>query len=111
MPLTINVTETREVPILVTGINLTDNLIIDPTASPVTVGFVSSADGGRVAPSVFYSASWISNPAANAYYAVVLVGPLGVVALPAGTYVPWPNFTHGGEVVIQAAQDTLTVLP
>lgn len=110
MPLTIFTAETREVQFVVTGVNLADDQPIDPTASTLTVGFVDARNGGQDPPASFYAASWVANPTRKIYYGEVLVGPLGVVQLAAGTWVPWARFAIGSELIERPVNDTLTVL-
>jgi hypothetical protein len=95
----------------VTGINLSNDSAIDPTASVLQMGFVSSLDGGIVPPASWYPATWIANTLRQLYYGMILVGaPPGVVVLAAGTWVPWVYFTIGSETIQEPAGDTVTVL-
>ncbi|MES1975757.1 MAG: hypothetical protein V4472_25140 [Pseudomonadota bacterium] len=108
-------TDTVDVPALVTGIDLSQpatsrTRVIDPTSSTVTMGFVSSADGGNTPPASFFPAIWIANPTGPAYYASCLVGPAGVVQLAPGNYRPWVDFLLGSEHIRHPVDDTLLVL-
>jgi hypothetical protein len=94
----------------VKGVDLSTFSYVNPTASALEMGFVTSTDGGLVAPALWYPATWIANVLAQLYYGSILVGPDGVVQLAAGTWVPWVNFTVGASVIIEPCNDTLTML-
>ena len=110
MSLTLYTAETRNVPVQVAGVDLTNGNAINPSSSTVTMGFVSSLDGGQTPPVTFYPAFWLANTVRQLYYATITVGPLGVTTLVVGTYVPWVKFVYGSETIITACTDTITVL-
>lgn len=106
----LNFGETKEVPCLVAGVDLTDDKPLDPSGSTVTSGFALAAGGGRTAPTQWYSASWMVNVARQLYWVSTLLGPNGVFNIPKGTYVPWVQFAFGGETIQQPClNDTLVV--
>ena len=110
MPQTLNVAETDYVIFQVKGIDLSSNSYVNPTSSALQVGFVSSSDGGQVAPTEWFPGQWIANVLAEFYYASCLIGPDGVTTLAAGSWVPWCSFPLGAAMIVRPCADTLTML-
>ncbi len=69
---------------------------VDPTSYPVDMAFVAT---GEPATGDWHSASW--ETAGTVFYARILVGPAGGLALARGTYTIWVRITAGLEQPVQ----------